>query len=494
MIKKKYISVVLCLILSMSCLTGCGILKSSKTSKNQVVATNDSNKLIAGNYYIWHDENQTNIENDINTDTKKFKDYNYKIFTPVYSDSVVSGEQSVGDSKRIFWMLAENDNKIPTLYKGDALIYYSDTEIPSAYSFERFYDLGYSIGIYGLDEIVKGSGNYSLNSEDKIGVKAGSSCEFLTKTLKQSDTVVSLDTIGGQKILPENVSTSGTIKGLLAGSQYDATFYLGTTRYLKKVTCDTRIFSSMEEKVFNSYSYEFIGNGVIKVNIPDYFKSGYYIINGIGMFRYVADENFDSSKDDNSTYFNDPIIVKDDDGKTIYDPTEGIKATSSKTNNTDIINASGSATVVKKSINLTSNENVTINLKYSGTVDATQDKYIQIRYYMSSASSTLGDGQPGTKSNPYVINASEVELKNGELTRTIPQLQKGSWIFDTYGLDNFKSHSVTLTSATGNSSNESTENVTTSTNSSNNTTATTAASNSSNNSTETRKPTTASKN
>ena len=61
MIKKKYISVVLCLILSMSCLTGCGILKSSKTSKNQVVATNDSNKLIAGNYYIWHDENQTNI-------------------------------------------------------------------------------------------------------------------------------------------------------------------------------------------------------------------------------------------------------------------------------------------------------------------------------------------------------------------------------------------------------------------------------------------------
>ena len=41
------------------------------------------------------------------------------------------------------------DNAIPTLYQNDTLVYVTDSEI-SSFTWERFLDLGYSIGVYGM--------------------------------------------------------------------------------------------------------------------------------------------------------------------------------------------------------------------------------------------------------------------------------------------------------------------------------------------------------
>lgn len=448
---KKLIVLGLCVTTIVGTLSGCGILKSNSKTEKKNIATNDSNSLVAGSYYVWHDENQTNIENDINTNLSKFKNYSYKIFTPIFTDSAVRGEDLTGSNYRVYWMLGQDDNKIPTLYKGDELIYYSDTEIPAKYEFERFYDHGYSIGIWGLRETIKGSENYSLSSDNQetIGVKSGSTCEFLTSTLTQDDKVVSLTSVGDIKVNASNVSKSGTVKGLLYGSKYDATFYLGTERYVKQVVADTRIFSSFEKTTFSSNQYEFIGKGIIKIKLPEYLKTGYYMINGIGMFRYIADTEYTSN-----TNFNDPIIIVDDSGKTIYDPTKDIEFVKSDTNNTDKINEQGNVTSIKKSVYVGKNDKILASVDFNTLVDQTKIGNIQIQYYMQQNTDgsdvndkSIGTGEAGTSSNPYIIKASEEEIQNGHLERELHKLVEGYWIFEVFGLDNYSSYNVNINAA-----------------------------------------------
>lgn len=62
--------------------------------------------------------------------------------------------------------------------------------------------------------------------------------------------------------------------------------------------------------ITNLKKYAFIGANIIKITLPDYLKSGYYNINGAGIFRYIAEgDTYDSS-----TNFNEPIIEVDDNG------------------------------------------------------------------------------------------------------------------------------------------------------------------------------------
>lgn len=63
----------------------------------------------------------------------------------------------------------------------------------------------------------------------------------------------------------------------------------------------------------------------IVIEIPEYFKSGYYFINGVGLFRYVSDKDADTyNKEayDASIDWNDPIIIYDENGEVIFDPSQ----------------------------------------------------------------------------------------------------------------------------------------------------------------------------
>ena len=54
-------------------------------------------------------------------------------------------------------------------------------------------------------------------------------------------------------------------------------------------------------QVYESNDYEFLSSNIVKVNIPEWFNSGYYMINGLGLFRYVVGSSYDES-----TNFNVP--------------------------------------------------------------------------------------------------------------------------------------------------------------------------------------------
>lgn len=508
---KKGLSLLMLSALIAGTLTGCSIFRSTVQDDDSKKSTNDSKKLASGQYYVWHDESQSNIENDINVDVSKFKRYNYDIFRPVYIEGALKNK-AAGDNYKTIMISAENEDNIPTLYKGDELIFVSDDNIPKSFSFERYYDHGYSVGISGLTEYITGSGNYVLNmsNNENINIKSNSSAAKLANYLSD-DVIISFPYIGDKKITASDISKSGTIKGLLLNSEYNTSIYIGSKRYTLKLRADTRIFSSYEQE-FTSNQYSFVGSNVMKITIPEYFKSGYYCINGMGLFRYVAD----GDSYDNSTNFNDSIIVRDDAGRVIYNPVPSY-VEGSKTDNFDAINQSGAVTSIKKSVTINSAQKVKVDIGFSDLSDKTAKGNIQVKYYLKSDNTTstsntnaeknaattetkaaaaknntvsksvkdatqsatsssakqnsentsnstasitsntnsnintMDESTLGTEDNPYVIIATAEELTNGTLTRELQGLKSGNWIFEFFGTSNYKTHSekITLISTNG---------------------------------------------
>ena len=87
----------------------------------------------------------------------------------------------------------------------------------------------------------------------------------------------------------ENVSDGGTVLGLTKDAQYVCEFYTGTYYQDFVLPANIHSFGSMEQ--FVSYDYEFLHSNCIKINIPEYFKSGYYFVQGVGLFRYVSEQD-----------------------------------------------------------------------------------------------------------------------------------------------------------------------------------------------------------
>ncbi len=446
-IKKKMLKRAALLLIVLQCapmLTGCNVLKNKKAAVDEaLISTCDSNKLYSGQYYVWHNESQNNIERDINTDISKFKNYTYDIFMPVYKETTLDSSLAEEENLRILWMNDENDSKIPTLYEGDELIYYSTEEIPTKIELERFYDHGYSIGVYGLEENIKGSGQYILNADSTMGVKANSTAAKIANYMTSDTSVVSIAQIGDKQLTSTDISKSGTVKGLIHGSSYDVAVYTGTNRHLIKMTADTRIFSSYELYTLTANSYSFIGDGIITINLPENLKSGYYCINGAGLFRYVAN----STVYDNSTDFNDPGVIKDDNGKIIYDP-RNVEPDKVTYNNDDNINDSNISSSTKTSVNV-KGETVNVTVELGNIINKSIAQTPVVSYYRVDDMPN-DDNSSIIDSNSYIIKATAEEIANGKISREINNLSDGVWIFTLSDVGNYETHKLNVELISGN--------------------------------------------
>ena len=76
----------------------------------------------------------------------------------------------------------------------------------------------------------------------------------------------------------------------------------------------SRAFVSMEAAY--TFDYDLPEAEIAVVKLPSYLKTGYYFINGNGLFRYISS----GDKYDENTNFNDPMLVYNEDGKLISCP------------------------------------------------------------------------------------------------------------------------------------------------------------------------------
>ena len=272
-------------------------------------------ELEDGCFYIWHNENGT----DINESLKDGKNVFRKC--PTGDVNWLENEHV----NHILWFTSSNDIEIPTLYPGDELIYVSSTYVPyEGIEWEHFADYGYSIGVANLQRdngghyriINNGEGDYSgyiYENSDVIELEQYVNVESIF-----------LDKIGSTRVTDELVTEDGTIYGLKKDKSYICEWYTGTYYQDYEMRANIHVFGSLE--TFTTYDYEFLHSRCISITIPDWFTTGYYYVDEIGLFRYVTGkdaDNYNGEPYDPSINWNEKIIIKDENGMIKYDPTTG---------------------------------------------------------------------------------------------------------------------------------------------------------------------------
>lgn len=302
-------------------LTGCSFLETvGGLADGKPTSFADINDLESGKAYVWNNKDVENIQDDLKTVPTKdvfftciTGDYNFK------KDEL----NEVSEYPRSIWIDSSKDESIPTVTSKNVLLYVSDEGIPDSIVFERFADYGYTIGISNLE--ADGGDHYYLTYADveEDDYKHYIDMKSDAKELSNFSSIAKLylDKAGKIKVDKEHVSEGGTVLGLEKDKFYVCEFYTGTYYQDFKLQANIHSFGSMER--FVGYQYEFLHSNCIAITIPEYLKSGYYFVNGVGLFRYVADTDagtYNGKAYDGAIDWNDPIILYNEDGTVKYDP------------------------------------------------------------------------------------------------------------------------------------------------------------------------------
>ena len=282
--KKRIIKKFL-LLTCLSFLLGCGKKEEEAPVVYELTAYAED-QLIDGTYYV-------------KTDSGCY---------PVAPGTLAIGENDTliptqVSNERMVWY-GKDDVMIPTLYANQSLIYVTKDQIPARWVFERFEDVGYTVGLRGLTQNSGGRFETTITEStihfDSTAVQQLNSMDF--------GDIVGIDQIGSTKITSDYVSRGGTITGLSQNQIYNVDVYEGSNYIKTQMAADIHAFVSYE--LYETAQYTYNQSTYVTIDLPDYLLSGYYYINGAGLFRYVAN---DSSQGISGISFNAPYYVGIDD-------------------------------------------------------------------------------------------------------------------------------------------------------------------------------------
>lgn len=275
---KKICSCILTLSIIVGLLTGCG--SNAKTTNTGPNAYIDS--LEEGYFYI-----------------RSKKDNNCQ--KPLWSSATFDRKtSSYGNNSRVIWFTEENLNKIPTFYEGDSIIYKNKETLLTDFTFERFEDFGYSVGLALLGISSTGRPLIKIGTDSK-NICSGSDADQIIQGIENSSAFI--DTLGKIPLRgtydeannlwsAENICTRcGSLKNLVKDQKYEIELYSGTYRYEYVLTANRRVFGSMEGITTHDYNYE--SDYLINIPLPKDLKTGYYMLNGTGLFRYIANADLE---------------------------------------------------------------------------------------------------------------------------------------------------------------------------------------------------------
>ena len=192
------------------------------------------------------------------------------------------------------------------MYPGDKIVYRQDDGVVEGdVLIERFYDLGYTIGVCGLKP--NNTGRYVFDTDVKnLNINPASDASQLTNA---GDYQAVIESIGNAKLRSGNISEAGTIIGLEKDKTYSTDVYIGTILKNYKIKADVRAL--MSEEAYNIKDFDYMQSKIISITLPSWLNSGYYLVNGYGLFRYSSTgKEWDENTDVNVP--NVPIAQSDD--------------------------------------------------------------------------------------------------------------------------------------------------------------------------------------
>lgn len=301
-------------------LSGCGLFETvAGLEQKRETSFSNAKELEDGMAYVWHHDG-ADIKADLEFDSEK--DVFFTCITGDYNFKKKELEEVI-DFPRSIWIDSDADYQIPTVTNADYLVYVSEKEVPETIVFERFADYGYTIGISNL-EADKGGHYYLPYAEmEKDDYKYYIDMKSDAAQLAELELIekLYLDKVEALDVNENTVSKGGTVLGLVKDQTYICEFYTGTYYQDFLLKANIHSFGSLER--FESYEYEFMHSNFIVIHIPEYFKSGYYFVNGVGLFRYITEEDLETYNGlpyDKGIDWNDPIILYNEDGTIKYDP------------------------------------------------------------------------------------------------------------------------------------------------------------------------------
>lgn len=259
--KKKAIFTLPIILLSSMLLSGCDDIQifEKKTDPYALVALKDT-ELKNDSYYI---KNNTRF---------------YKTYKSEYGNA--SSEVSALDESRVFVTMLD-DSLIPTHYSDELVAFQSEKLGFTDVTLERFQVLGYSFGCFNGE--VTGDG-YLYFDKQKSLVNDSSLAQAIGQTESVDIRIASID---GKPLSFAQINTkAGVITGLEKNQCYNVGFYVGTKYYEKQIEADCKMYEAYEMFTYGEDYISDTPNGYMCFNTPKELKSGYYNVNGQGLFKY----------------------------------------------------------------------------------------------------------------------------------------------------------------------------------------------------------------
>ncbi len=306
----KKISLIL-LLIAIFTITGCSkgetettpeVVEETREDYSPAFVKGRSN-LQPGHYYIEHDYANNNEDN-----------YDEAIFYEMYWGEGTLKEMTGSPSNSKAMFFHEDFGKIPTMYATDRLVYCMDSGVLESFSFERYEDMGISIGLTSLYQLSSGRYALTLSEGENSPISLNSDASLLYEM--GAGTFV-FDKVGGMDLREPNVNRSGVITDLTPYERYVFDIYTGTYLATVIMQADTRILSSWG--TLRCTDYEFLKSNIATLNIPEYFVDGYYRVNSSGLFRYCKS----TDKWTEDVAMNEPVVVPQGDYTDNADENEG---------------------------------------------------------------------------------------------------------------------------------------------------------------------------
>ncbi|ADL36432.1 hypothetical protein bpr_IV067 (plasmid) [Butyrivibrio proteoclasticus B316] len=278
----KIVTLIPICILTLSLLTGCEDVQifQTKTDPYKQVPYKDT-ELVNDRYYV---KNNTRF---------------YATYIPV-AGNAQSGTSVLNEGRVIATMA--DDKLIPTFYSDELAAFQSYSLGLNSVGLERFAVLGYSIGCFSGS--ITEDGYLYCNKE---GLVQGSS---LYSAIGETESdAIRIATIDGKPLSLEQINRkAGVITGLEQGKTYKVGYFLGTKYYEKNIAADCRMYQAYEMYSFGKdYLYD-TPNGYMSFSMPQDMKSGYYNINGGGLYKYydfTRGSKDEQTIDMNESYYKD---------------------------------------------------------------------------------------------------------------------------------------------------------------------------------------------
>lgn len=204
------------------------------------------------------------------------------------------------DKRRVLYFI-NDEPMVPVHYKGEILALKSaqTTLFKTGITLERYKDQGYSIGVYGGSVQADGYYHVSISKGTAVGSNAA---KILAGSQVDEIRIVS---VGGEPVKNMVDEDSGLILGLEKDKSYTVEFYVGTYYYTVALQADTHFLQAFEYYAYEGSNVKDTKLSYVSFSTPEDLKSGYYNVNGLGVFLYHAYVKGDVPEDEslNDSYY-----------------------------------------------------------------------------------------------------------------------------------------------------------------------------------------------